>query len=113
MTNMMIWASQVAPGHENGLKLRVYGTKGGIEWVQGDARTLANILLHGINGEISVAGTTYNGAMPAWKTRMHPNEVVLVAAYVATLRGKNLPGPRPAEGAAISPWNSAEAKSGQ
>ena len=30
----MIWASQVAPGHENGLKLRVYGTRGGIEWVQ-------------------------------------------------------------------------------
>lgn len=54
-----------------------------------------------------------NGAMPAWKTRMHPNEVVLVAAYVATLRGKNLPGPRPAEGAVISPWNAAEAKSGQ
>ncbi len=30
----MLWASQVAPGHENGLKIRVYGTKGGIEWVQ-------------------------------------------------------------------------------
>lgn len=54
-----------------------------------------------------------NGAMPAWKTRMHPNEVVLVAAYVATLRGKNLPGPRPAEGAVISAWNAADAKSGQ
>ncbi|MEP0519092.1 MAG: Gfo/Idh/MocA family oxidoreductase [Hyphomicrobiales bacterium] len=30
----MIWASQVAPGNENALKLRVYGTKGGIEWEQ-------------------------------------------------------------------------------
>lgn len=30
----MIWASQVAPGNENGLKLRVYGTKGGLEWAQ-------------------------------------------------------------------------------
>jgi predicted dehydrogenase len=36
----MIWASQVAPGHENGLKLRVYGTKGGIEWVQADPNYL-------------------------------------------------------------------------
>lgn len=32
------------------------------------------------------------GAMPAWKNRLHPNEIVLVAAYVATLRGKNLHG---------------------
>ena len=29
-----IWASQVAPGNENGLRLRVYGTKGGVHWVQ-------------------------------------------------------------------------------
>ncbi len=36
----MLWASQVAPGHENGLKLRVYGTKGGIEWVQADPNYL-------------------------------------------------------------------------
>ena len=36
----MIWASQVAPGNENGLKLRVYGTKGGLEWVQADPNYL-------------------------------------------------------------------------
>lgn len=30
----MLWASQVAPGNENGLRLRVYGEKGGLEWVQ-------------------------------------------------------------------------------
>lgn len=30
----MLWASQVAVGNENGLKLRVYGEKGGIEWAQ-------------------------------------------------------------------------------
>jgi len=29
-----LWASQVAPGNENGLKLRVYGTKGGFHWAQ-------------------------------------------------------------------------------
>ncbi|MCG7508115.1 Gfo/Idh/MocA family protein [Mesorhizobium retamae] len=36
----MLWASQVAVGHENGLKLRVYGTKGGFEWVQADPNYL-------------------------------------------------------------------------
>jgi predicted dehydrogenase len=30
----MLWASQVAPGNENALRLRVYGAKGGIEWAQ-------------------------------------------------------------------------------
>jgi len=30
----MVWASQVAVGCENGLRLRVYGDKGGIEWAQ-------------------------------------------------------------------------------
>jgi predicted dehydrogenase len=36
----MLWCSQVAPGNENGLKLRVYGTKGGLEWVQADPNYL-------------------------------------------------------------------------
>lgn len=30
----MIWSSQVCPGNENALKIRVYGTKGGLEWHQ-------------------------------------------------------------------------------
>jgi len=51
-----------------------------------------------------VANGAANGAMPAWKTRLHPNEVVLVASFVASLRGKNLPGPRGAEGQVIPPW---------
>ena len=30
----MLWGSQVAPGNENGLRLRVYGENGGLEWSQ-------------------------------------------------------------------------------
>lgn len=30
----MLWSSQVAPGNENALRLRVYGTRGGLEWAQ-------------------------------------------------------------------------------
>lgn len=30
----MLWSSQVAPGHENGLRLRVFGDKAGLEWHQ-------------------------------------------------------------------------------
>ncbi|MBB4480408.1 Gfo/Idh/MocA family protein [Rhizobium etli] len=36
----MLWCSQVAPGHENGLMVRVYGTKGGLEWTQKDPNYL-------------------------------------------------------------------------
>jgi predicted dehydrogenase len=31
-----IWASQVAVGHENSLRLRISGTKGGLDWSQED-----------------------------------------------------------------------------
>lgn len=30
----MLWSSQVAVGEENGLTLRIYGTKGGLRWAQ-------------------------------------------------------------------------------
>ena len=36
----MMWACQVAPGCENGLKLRIYGDKGGLEWTQADPNYL-------------------------------------------------------------------------
>lgn len=36
----MLWCSQVAVGEENGLKLRVYGTKGGLTWAQEDPNYL-------------------------------------------------------------------------
>ena len=35
-----LWASQVAVGNENGLKLRIYGSKGGLEWTQADPNYL-------------------------------------------------------------------------
>jgi predicted dehydrogenase len=36
----MLWSSQVAPGNENALKLRVYGANGGLEWYQEEPNTL-------------------------------------------------------------------------
>lgn len=36
----MLWCSQVAPGNENALRLRVYGEKGGLEWAQEDPNYL-------------------------------------------------------------------------
>jgi cytochrome c oxidase cbb3-type subunit III len=50
-----------------------------------------------------VLNGTANGAMPAWNIKLSQKERVLVAGYVASLRGKNLPG-KPAEGTAIAQW---------
>ncbi len=36
----MLWSSQVAPGNENALRIRVYGEKGGLEWSQEDPNYL-------------------------------------------------------------------------
>ena len=36
----MLWASQVAPGNENNLRLRIYGEKAGLEWKQEDPNYL-------------------------------------------------------------------------
>ena len=36
----MLWASQVAPGNENALRIRVYGESGGLEWAQEDPNYL-------------------------------------------------------------------------
>jgi cytochrome c oxidase cbb3-type subunit 3 len=44
------------------------------------------------------------GAMPKWSNRLHINEVVLVSAYVASLRGTDVKGGRAAEGKKIAAW---------
>jgi predicted dehydrogenase len=67
----MLWASQVATGHENGLKLRVYGTKGGIEWVQADPNYLWFTPL-GEPRRLITRGGAGAGAAAARVTRVPP-----------------------------------------
>ena len=53
----------------------------GSEWVNGDERVLANILLHGITGEINVLGQTYKGAMPPFP-QLSDAELAAVLSHV-------------------------------
>ncbi|HZY15773.1 MAG TPA: cytochrome c [Ramlibacter sp.] len=53
----------------------------GSEWVTGDERVLANILLHGVEGALTVKGNTYKGAMPAFH-QLGDGELAAVATYV-------------------------------
>ena len=46
-----------------------------------------------------------NGAMPAWKNRLsHQNQIVLTAAYVASMRAAPVAGGKAPEGTKIGPW---------
>ncbi|MDZ4852328.1 MAG: cbb3-type cytochrome c oxidase N-terminal domain-containing protein [Pirellulaceae bacterium] len=49
------------------------------------------------------------GAMPAWGARLgHKNDTVLVAVYVASLRGSKPTSPKAPDGSPIEPWPKAE-----
>lgn len=94
----MLWASQVAPGNENNLKLRIYGTKGGLEWRQEHPNHLTWSPLNQPSQIIS-RGTPSAGAAAARLTRVprgHPegylegfaNIYAEVAAAIRAFRSK-------------------------
>ena len=60
------------------------------EWVLGDEKILVNILLHGINGEMIVKGSTYKGAMPAWNA-LSDDELAAVLTYIRSDWGNAAP----------------------
>lgn len=67
----MLWCSQVAPGNENALRLRVYGTKGGLEWAQEDPNYLWVTPL-GQPKRLITRGGAGSGAEAARVTRVPP-----------------------------------------
>ena len=87
----------------------------GSEWVTGSPHTLLRIVLHGLQGAVQVAGTTYNGAMPAWKDVLGDEEIAAVSTYVRQLGANEATAIPAAEAAAVrsattrtAPWTAAE-----
>lgn len=69
-----LWATQVAPGNENNLRLRVYGEKAGIEWHQENPNELSFTPL-GQPKQIIRRGSAGTGRAAAHATRIpsgHP-----------------------------------------
>ena len=78
-----LFAAQCAACHQatgKGLP-GVFPPLDGSEWVTGEPRILANILLHGITGEITVAGQKYQGAMPSF-AQLSDTELAGLASYI-------------------------------
>jgi cytochrome c553 len=59
----------------------------GSEWVTGPAIVPIAIVLHGLQGEISVKGKTYNGAMMAWGTVLNDDDLAATVTYVRSQWG--------------------------
>jgi predicted dehydrogenase len=77
-------ASQVAAGEENGIKIRIYGEKGGIEWIQYEPNTLTVKWLDRPT-QILRTGTSMNSAAALHNTRTrggHPEGYIEAFANI-------------------------------
>jgi predicted dehydrogenase len=83
----MLWASQVATGNGNNLRLRVYGEKAGIEWQQEEPNTLRFTRLGNPPEVISRAGAGGSSAVAMHASRIpggHPEGYLEAFAQLYT-----------------------------
>lgn len=52
------------------------------EWVTGEKSVPIRIVMDGLNGEIQVNGTSYNGTMPSFKARLSMAEIAAIINYL-------------------------------
>ncbi len=84
-----IYASRCVACHQaGGVGLPgVFPPLAGSEWVAGKETTLAALVLHGVSGALTVKGSTYNGAMPAFGTQLQDAELAAVLTHVRSQWG--------------------------
>ena len=95
----MLWASQVAVGHENGLKLRVYGEKGSIEWVQANPNEMWYAEFGKPRQLLTRGGSIAGNVAPAMNVRIpggHPEGYLeafatLYGQFAEVIRGNEEP----------------------
>ena len=59
------------------------------EWVTGEKEVLVGFILHGIEGSIDVAGTTYAGIMPGFAARLSDEEIAAILTYIRSSWGNS------------------------
>lgn len=88
----------------------------GSAYAKGPPETMIRILLHGMQGPVTVAGAAFNGVMPAWKDQLTDEEIAAVLTYERGLPGNGASPVSPAAVAALrkelasrtAPWTAAE-----
>jgi mono/diheme cytochrome c family protein len=94
-----------------------YPPLAGSEWVQGRKEVLVRILLHGLEGDVHVAGGSYNGQMPSW-SKLNDRQIAGLATYIRGSFGNSASAVSPGEVVAIrqatkdhsQSWNENELK---
>jgi mono/diheme cytochrome c family protein len=90
----------------------------GSEWLNGRAVVPIAIVLHGLQGEISVKGKTYNGAMVAWGSVLNDEDLAATLTYARSQWGNRAAAVTAAQVRAArarfasrtTPWTAAELK---
>ena len=90
----------------------------GSEWLNGPAEIPIAIVLKGLQGEISVKGKTYNGAMMAWESVLNDDDLAATLTYARSQWGNKGSAVTPAQVKAArarfakrtTPWSAAELK---
>ena len=60
----------------------VFPPLAGSSWVNGRDTTLIQIVLHGVQGPLTVNGASFNGVMPNFGTQLSDAEIAAVLTYV-------------------------------
>lgn len=68
----------------------VFPPLAGSEWVTGSGKVPALAILHGVTGQIDVAGTSYNGAMPPMADGWSDYDVAALIYYVQNSFGNKV-----------------------
>jgi len=57
------------------------------EWVLGDEKTVAAIVLHGVSGTLTVKGSAYDGVMPSFKEQLGDAQLAAVLSHIRSRWG--------------------------
>ena len=69
----------------------------GSEWVNGNEKRIAMILLKGLIGPAKVKGASFNGAMPPWEGALNDKKIAAVLTFVRQEWGNKAPEITPAQ----------------
>lgn len=82
----------------------------GSEWVEGPESRFARIILHGVRGEITAAGVSFNVEMPPLGAALDDESIAEIMTYVRNEWGNRA---APVETSAVKAIRAAEAKRGE
>jgi mono/diheme cytochrome c family protein len=96
----------------------VFPPLAGSEWVTGKPEVPIAIVLHGMQGEVTVKGAKYNSVMTPWAAMFSDQEIANVVTYIRSQWGNKASAVTPAQVAAVrtatkarkTQWTEAELK---